>query len=407
MAALTLAALASIPLVTGSASAASLNSTIGDVSVKTARATVKYRGKNALLVKSMRVHGVGVTQSRPKIRCDRGCVRLHGRKKKTSKLFRPTVRFSNVNWVMPRGSGITVKFFAKNRATHAGRFVRLVVAKTGRLKLRVVSEGCIGSQGKTVACPIATAPASGCQPPPVVNTASLAVFMGHNPVGEVEAAGAWGQTLQLRGWEFDPDVPDQVGALHVYVGGPAGSGAPGKAFSVDTARHDINDRYPGANANHGFLINWPNVPVGVQPVFVYGINAMEGNNLLLWSGNITFGSVANGSPTGGVDAAARAGCDTATVTGWTVDTSVPSVSNRVHIYIDSFPDAATHRVVDAVADRARSDVAAIFPGSGELHGFSATIDGLAPGKHVFNVYGIETVGGGGNAFIGSTEITLP
>jgi hypothetical protein len=118
-------------------------------------------------------------------------------------------------------------------------------------------------------------------------------------VANVEAvtSPAPGQLL-VAGWMFDDDAPSTSISYHVYVGG-TGPGDP-SSWGYDRGlaalrRDDVAAAYPGAGPFHGFHDSWA-VPVhGVQPVYIFAINAggTPGSNALLWSGTVT---IANPPP---------------------------------------------------------------------------------------------------------------
>ncbi len=72
---------------------------------------------------------------------------------------------------------------------------------------------------------------------------------GSFDVAESRAAG-W---ISLRGWATDPNVRTRSLNIHVYVGGPAGSGAAGYDIGAARAyRPDVGAAFPGDGNYHGF-----------------------------------------------------------------------------------------------------------------------------------------------------------
>jgi hypothetical protein len=105
----------------------------------------------------------------------------------------------------------------------------------------------------------------------------------HSPKGYldgVSADGAWG-------WACDPDWPNGTIEVHVYIGGPAGSGAPGFATTASVASEPAISAECGGGDYHRFNLA---VPGGMgqyagQPVFAYGIDITgDGNAELAGSG---------------------------------------------------------------------------------------------------------------------------
>jgi hypothetical protein len=75
--------------------------------------------------------------------------------------------------------------------------------------------------------------------------------------------------------------------VHIYVGGPAGSGAPGYDIGqTNQSRPDVTAAVPPAGPDTGFLITVP-APGGSVPIYAYGINVGAGTNSLLGSKTVT------------------------------------------------------------------------------------------------------------------------
>jgi len=85
---------------------------------------------------------------------------------------------------------------------------------------------------------------------------------------------------------MDPDAPDAVIDVHLYVGGPAGSGAPG--FPVHAGLHRDDLCVAIGSCNHGYSLATPPMffDGADHTVFAYGIDTMGGDNPLL--GTATF-----------------------------------------------------------------------------------------------------------------------
>ncbi|MFA5892315.1 MAG: hypothetical protein WDA27_15425, partial [Actinomycetota bacterium] len=67
--------------------------------------------------------------------------------------------------------------------------------------------------------------------------------------------------------------------IHAYVGGPAGSGAPGYALGqTSVARPDVVGVYPSAGPNTGFDFTF-DAPSGSNEVYLYAINIGPGENV--------------------------------------------------------------------------------------------------------------------------------
>ena len=114
--------------------------------------------------------------------------------------------------------------------------------------------------------------------------ADLQRFVQSNqaPVGYLDHTGC----DALAGWSMDPDAPANVIDVHLYIGGPAGSGAPGFPVHAGIHRDDLCTAI--GSCNHGFSFT---PPYGLfdgadHPVFAYGIDAMGGANPLLGTGTL-------------------------------------------------------------------------------------------------------------------------
>lgn len=120
--------------------------------------------------------------------------------------------------------------------------------------------------------------------------------LGNNPQGCIDSvtSPARGKII-VRGWAFDKDSLGTALAVHVYVGGPVGSGAPGYAITANTSRPDVNRVY-GCGNYHGIDRTINVARTGTQTVYIYAINVGGGNvNPLIGTKtvNIVGGATAN------------------------------------------------------------------------------------------------------------------
>lgn len=112
---------------------------------------------------------------------------------------------------------------------------------------------------------------------------------GNNPQGCFDSvtSSANGQ-ITVSGWAFDRDSLGTSLSMHVYVGGPAGSGAPAYAITANTYRPDVNGAYPGVGNYHGFSATINVSKTGTQTVYVYAINVGGGTeNTYIGSKTVT------------------------------------------------------------------------------------------------------------------------
>jgi hypothetical protein len=104
------------------------------------------------------------------------------------------------------------------------------------------------------------------------------------PFGSFDVAeGRVGGAARVAGWTVDSDAKTVPTDVHVYVDGPAGSGARGVNLgAADVARPDVPRVHAGVADNHGFdkVIN--GLAPEVDTLWVYAINrAGGGDNPLL------------------------------------------------------------------------------------------------------------------------------
>ena len=105
-----------------------------------------------------------------------------------------------------------------------------------------------------------------------------------------EATGGIG-TVTVRGWGYDTDDPSASIAVHVYIGGPAGTdSAEVHVLKTDQNRPDVNKAF-GISGNHGFSATFNTNKRGEQPIFIYGIDLSgKGPNPLICNRKININS---------------------------------------------------------------------------------------------------------------------
>ncbi|PZA23173.1 reprolysin-like metallopeptidase, partial [Modestobacter versicolor] len=213
------------------------------------------------------------------------------------------------------------------------------------------------------------------------------------PRASLDAVSVSGSDITVQGWAMDPDLPTTSGRVHVYVDG--------RATVVVAAgdRPDVAAAFPGAGAAHGFSSSATVAP-GVHSVCVYAIDAdTPTRNTPLGCRSV---AVHFALPVANWEVLSASG-PALTVRGWAVDPDDLTAPVAVHVYVDGRGTAAT-------ADGDRPDVAAVLPGAGPAHGFSATVQ-VSPGPHVVCTYAIDRDLGSRNAPLGcrsiSTQVALP
>ena len=112
---------------------------------------------------------------------------------------------------------------------------------------------------------------------------------GYNPEGYLDSVKSNSPgTITVKGWTVDRDDVNSQLVVHIYVGGPAGSGAPGYAITANKYRHDVNSVFPGVGDYHGFEETISVSKTGNQPIYAYALNIGGGNiNTLLEQSPLT------------------------------------------------------------------------------------------------------------------------
>ncbi len=112
----------------------------------------------------------------------------------------------------------------------------------------------------------------------------------YNPEGMVDKAVGGEGTISIKGWAFDRDNLNTSLEIHVYYGGPAGSGAPAVSIMANKMRTDVNEVY-GAGDYHGFESTFSVPNRGSVSVYVYAINIGSGDNVLIGSKTVEVSEV--------------------------------------------------------------------------------------------------------------------
>ena len=235
------------------------------------------------------------------------------------------------------------------------------------------------------------------------------VVPGPSPIGNVEALGGDHGLIYVAGWVLDPTAPTSATSVHVYVGGPAGSGQSPTVISALAARPDVAAAFPGVSSDHGFSATIPASP-GQYAVYVYGIDLTGNDNDLIGSSIVTVPGVGQEDVIGHFDQALATTSGTSgavRIRGWAFDQSSPTALTDVHAYLDGPSGNGTF--MSAIhAGISRPDVAKAYPAAGPNHGFDVTLTGLALGStHTVFIHGIDVSGGQGNPILGSLTFTVP
>jgi len=203
-------------------------------------------------------------------------------------------------------------------------------------------------------------------------------------------------SITVSGWSFDPDTAASL-TMRVTVDGVATD------FLADSPRDDVAAAYPGYGPNHGYTKTVTATP-GAHTVCVTAVNVGQGSDTALACRTATVPS-----PPGSLPDLGRApfgaleppviSATGVTASGWAIDPDTASAI-RVHLYVG--PAA-----VNALANKPRADVGAVYPDYGPDHAFSETI-ALSPGTYQLCAYAINSGSTGPpNTQIGCRTVAVP
>ncbi|CAB4636801.1 unannotated protein [freshwater metagenome] len=211
-----------------------------------------------------------------------------------------------------------------------------------------------------------------------------------SPIAWIDRLSARVGAIDVSGWVIDPDSASS-GQVHIYVDGV------GYAVNADAWRGDLGAVIPRYlelyGPSHGFNFSVA-VGAGAHSVCGYAVNiAGTGSNVPLGCRTVNAPSP---EPFGSLDAAVG-GYGSLSVAGWAIDPDTPNPT-QVHVYVDGVGYAVN-------ANAWRGDIAAAFPASGPLHGYSFSLAASA-GNHQVCVYAINIAGAGSNQGIGCRTVTV-
>lgn len=206
-----------------------------------------------------------------------------------------------------------------------------------------------------------------------------------SPIGVLDSVTVAPGSFTVSGWTFDRDTAQSI-PVHIYAG------SQGIASFANRSRPDVAAAYPGYGASHGYSATQSATP-GTLNVCAYGIeSAGTGSNTLLGCRAVTMMS---GSPVGVIDSVSAAG-GVITTSGWAFDQdSADAIS--VTVSIDGAPS-------EVLAMAARSDVGAVYPAYGPLHGYSTSTPASA-GTHQVCVTAMN-VGPGADTLLGCRTVLV-
>lgn len=194
------------------------------------------------------------------------------------------------------------------------------------------------------------------------------------PVGDIALQREPGG-VRVYGWATDPDTSAAL-AVHVYGGtGEATSSNPLVGVYADQYRSDVG--------NHAFSAFFT-VGAGQHTFCAYGINVGLGQNRRFDCASITVIS----TPVGNLESVQRVPGGVQ-LSGWALD---PDYGGQilVHAYGGNGQAVSGNPMAAAYTDVSRPDVAAAWPGYGDVHGFSLFISTGSSTR--FCLYGFNVSG---------------
>jgi len=96
------------------------------------------------------------------------------------------------------------------------------------------------------------------------------------------------------------------------------------------------------------------------------------------------------------------------VSGWAIDPNARTTATTIHVYVGGPAGGSVAQGFDiGAAATSRSDVAAVFPGTGTNHGYSKTITTSKRGTQTVYVYALNVAGTpGNNTLLGSKTVSI-
>ncbi|HSY16445.1 MAG TPA: fibronectin type III domain-containing protein [Jatrophihabitantaceae bacterium] len=213
------------------------------------------------------------------------------------------------------------------------------------------------------------------------------ITLNFNPRGSLDTVTQIPGGITVTGWAFDPDTTDAIN-VDIYAGTNDL-----RRLVANTYRPDVGAAYPGAGSNHGFAATFT-LAQGTYRICAYGLNVLAGTtNPALGCKTITL----DFNPIGVVDSVRQTSTGFA-VSGWAID---PDTSDAINV--DIYADGT--KLGRVLAGGSRPDVGAVYPASGDDHGYAATYP-LGQGTHTICVYAINVDFGSINTGLGCRAITL-
>jgi|GEM_PF-1224548 len=206
-----------------------------------------------------------------------------------------------------------------------------------------------------------------------------------SPIGNLDSAKPAPGGFLADGWSVDLDDTAQSLTVDIRVDGRVAA-----TTVANTSRPDI-DFFLGVGPNHGYRVRVPASP-GRRSVTVTARNVGIGADRVIAQTTV---DVLTGNPFGNLESV-TAGPGRVRVAGWLLDPDVVDAVD-VHVFVNGGWGGL------GVANVARADVAAAFPGYGPVRGFDFTVP-APPGLHTVQVNAINRGPGSDNPVVGTRQV---
>ena len=207
-----------------------------------------------------------------------------------------------------------------------------------------------------------------------VNTGVATAVFQQQVIGNQPPIGSLDPTAnQFVGWGWDIDHPDVPLTVRVDID----NNITGTPVLANIPRADLAAYLH--SANHGFVVNIPELTTGAHTVRLYAYDPDTMVPTLVSTRVINTNEFGNGNlrPYGNVDALNAFG-----VQGWVFDPNSASAPVYVRVDVDGAP------VTQALAGINRPDLGS--PIVGTYHGFEIPLPALSAGAHKVDVYAIDS-----------------
>ncbi|WP_456820165.1 fibronectin type III domain-containing protein [Cellulomonas sp. URHB0016] len=188
-------------------------------------------------------------------------------------------------------------------------------------------------------------------------------------VGNVDALTRSGSSITVAGWSLEPSGGEDVVVI-VEVDDDVVTDRWTAYLHTDVVRPDVAAAYPGTGAEHGFTVTLRSDP-GKHQVCLWALREWA-DTATRTSLGCRFLGVDPTVPVGNFESLASTPAGLS-FSGWAVD---PQAAGPIDV--DIHLDGSLVGTVSTTT--ARGDVGRAYPGTGDLHGYSASLPAV-PGKH--------------------------